>query len=323
MPTGSPTCSGTRARWSRGSWTRSASTPTCATSLRCRRRSRSAMADGYARATRKPTLVQLHSGVGLGNGVGMMYQAKRGHAPLVVIAGESGVRYDAMDAQMASDLVGDRAAGDEVVDARRRPARLLRVLRRAIKIAATPPTGPGLRRSADGRARRTERRGGRADVHSGHACRARAQRPFATRRRMLAGRAAPDHLHRRRRRALGGAGRADAGSRSSSAPRCGARTARRSTSTPQHPLFRGPARPHVRRSQQGDHVGGRRGAHRRHLRLPGGVPGARGRLRNAAPRSCTSTSTPTRSRRTFRSTSGSSPTRRPRWGSSPRSSTGH
>src|SRR5947209_18930565 len=64
------------------------------------------IADGYARATRKPTIVQLHSGVGLGNGIGMMYQAKRGHAPLVVIAGESGVQYDAMDAQMAADLVG-------------------------------------------------------------------------------------------------------------------------------------------------------------------------------------------------------------------------
>ena len=64
-----------------------------------------AMGDGYARVTKKPTLVQLHSGVGLGNGIGMMYQAMRGHAPLVVIAGESGIRYDAMDAQMAADLV--------------------------------------------------------------------------------------------------------------------------------------------------------------------------------------------------------------------------
>ena len=64
-----------------------------------------AMADGYARATKKPTIVQLHSGVGLGNGVGMLYQAKRGHAPLVVINGDAGIRYDAMDAQMAADLV--------------------------------------------------------------------------------------------------------------------------------------------------------------------------------------------------------------------------
>ena len=35
------------------------------------------IADGYARATHGPAVVQLHSGVGLGNGIGMMYQAKR------------------------------------------------------------------------------------------------------------------------------------------------------------------------------------------------------------------------------------------------------
>jgi benzoylformate decarboxylase len=72
----------------------------------------------------------------------MMYQAKRGHAPLVVIAGESGVRYDAMEAQMWADLV-DMAApvtkwATRVVD----PGSLLRVLRRAMKEAATPPMGP-------------------------------------------------------------------------------------------------------------------------------------------------------------------------------------
>ncbi len=101
-----------------------------------------AIADGYARATKRPAVVQLHSGVGLGNGVGMMYQAKRGGAPLVVIAGESGLRYDAMDAQMAADLVAIARPvtkwATRVVD----PGSLLRVLRRAIKIAATPPTGP-------------------------------------------------------------------------------------------------------------------------------------------------------------------------------------
>ena len=35
----------------------------------------------------------------------MLYQAKRGGTPLVVIAGESGVKYEAFDAQMAADLV--------------------------------------------------------------------------------------------------------------------------------------------------------------------------------------------------------------------------
>jgi benzoylformate decarboxylase len=101
-----------------------------------------AMADGYARATQKPTVVQLHSGVGLGNGIGMMYQAKRGGAPLVVIAGESGIRYDSMDAQMAADLVSMAKPvtkwSTRIVD----PSSMLRVLRKAIKIAATPPTGP-------------------------------------------------------------------------------------------------------------------------------------------------------------------------------------
>src|SRR5437764_4416066 len=63
------------------------------------------IADGYARAGGRPALVQLHTGVGLGNGIGMLYQAMRGHSPLVVIAGEAGVRYDALDAQMAADLV--------------------------------------------------------------------------------------------------------------------------------------------------------------------------------------------------------------------------
>ena len=100
------------------------------------------IADGYARVTKKPTVVQLHSGVGLGNGIGMMYQSMRGHAPLLVIAGEAGIQYDAMDAQMAADLVSMAKPvtkwATRVVD----PKSLLRVLRRAIKIASTPPMGP-------------------------------------------------------------------------------------------------------------------------------------------------------------------------------------
>src|SRR4029078_859091 len=63
------------------------------------------VADGYARAPRKPTLVQIHSSPGVGNAIGNLYQAKRGNAPPGVIAGEAGVQYDAMDAQMAADLV--------------------------------------------------------------------------------------------------------------------------------------------------------------------------------------------------------------------------
>ncbi|MFI5934567.1 thiamine pyrophosphate-binding protein [Actinoplanes sp. NPDC051494] len=100
------------------------------------------VADGFARATGGPAVLQLHSGVGLGNGIGMMYQSKRGHTPLVVVAGESGIAYDSMDAQMAADLVSMARPvtkwATRVVDSRS----LLRVLRRAIKIAMTPPRGP-------------------------------------------------------------------------------------------------------------------------------------------------------------------------------------
>ncbi|WP_248962181.1 thiamine pyrophosphate-binding protein [Sphaerisporangium perillae] len=100
------------------------------------------IADGYARATGGPGLVQLHSGVGLGNGIGMLYQAKRGHTPLVVVAGESGVRYEAMDAQMAADLVAMARPVTKYATRVTDPSSVLRVLRRAVKIAMTPPRGP-------------------------------------------------------------------------------------------------------------------------------------------------------------------------------------
>jgi benzoylformate decarboxylase len=100
------------------------------------------MADGYARAMHGPAVVQLHSGVGLGNGIGMLYQAMRGHAPLIVLAGDAGVQYEAMDAQMAADLVGMARPVTKWAGRVTHPSSLLRILRRAIKIATTPPTGP-------------------------------------------------------------------------------------------------------------------------------------------------------------------------------------
>jgi len=100
------------------------------------------MGDGYARATRKPTLVQIHSTPGLGNAIGAMYQAMRGHAPLVVIGGDAGLKYMPMEAQMYGDLVAFAEPvakwSTMVVDS----SSLLRTLRRAIKIAGTPPMGP-------------------------------------------------------------------------------------------------------------------------------------------------------------------------------------
>jgi benzoylformate decarboxylase len=99
-------------------------------------------ADGYARATQKPTIVQLHSSPGIGNAVGAVYQAKRGHAPLVVIGSDAGVKYLNMDAQMANDLVGMMAPVTKYSTMVTSSKSVLRTLRRAIKIASTPPMGP-------------------------------------------------------------------------------------------------------------------------------------------------------------------------------------
>ncbi|MFJ5261660.1 thiamine pyrophosphate-binding protein [Streptomyces sp. NPDC088387] len=100
------------------------------------------IADGYARATGRPALLQLHSGVGLGNAIGMLYQSKRGHTPLVVIAGESGVQYESMDAQMAADLVAMARPVTKYATRVTDPGSVLRVLRRAMKISMTAPRGP-------------------------------------------------------------------------------------------------------------------------------------------------------------------------------------
>ncbi|GAA3383472.1 thiamine pyrophosphate-binding protein [Streptomyces racemochromogenes] len=100
------------------------------------------IADGYARATGGAALLQLHSGVGLGNGIGMLYQSLRGHTPLVVVAGDAGVRYDAMDAQMACDLVAMAKPVTKYATRVTDPRSVLRTIRRAVKIALTPPRGP-------------------------------------------------------------------------------------------------------------------------------------------------------------------------------------
>jgi len=47
------------------------------------------MADSYARLTRKPAFVELHIAPGLGNGLGMIHNAKVGQSPMVIYAGQS------------------------------------------------------------------------------------------------------------------------------------------------------------------------------------------------------------------------------------------
>jgi thiamine pyrophosphate-dependent acetolactate synthase large subunit-like protein len=99
-------------------------------------------ADGYARATKKPAIAQIHSSPGLGNAIGAIYQAQRGHSPIVIIGGDAGIKYQAMDAQMAADLVNMAKPVTKWSTMVQHPSSLLRIMRRAFKIAATPPMGP-------------------------------------------------------------------------------------------------------------------------------------------------------------------------------------
>ncbi len=46
------------------------------------------IADGYAQATGRPALVNLHTAPGLGNGMGAIFNAQANHSPLVVTAGQ-------------------------------------------------------------------------------------------------------------------------------------------------------------------------------------------------------------------------------------------
>lgn len=74
------------------------------------------IADGFARAraalaaegtpTGPPAaVVQLHTGVGLGNGIGMLYQAMRGGSPPVVVASDAGVWKTAWVADPEGNIV--------------------------------------------------------------------------------------------------------------------------------------------------------------------------------------------------------------------------
>jgi len=101
------------------------------------------MAAGYGQATQKPTAVQLHCSVGLGNGLGSLFHTfRKQRTPLVVIAGEAAASADALEAHMWLDLVQFARPVTKYAARAIHPASLLRLLRRCIKIAATPPYGP-------------------------------------------------------------------------------------------------------------------------------------------------------------------------------------
>lgn len=101
-----------------------------------------AMADGYAQATGRPAFVNLHTGTGLGGGVGNLVNALANRTPLVVTAGQADRRHLVMDPILSGNLVGLAQAVSKWQYEVRRLDELGTVIRRAFLHAASPPAGP-------------------------------------------------------------------------------------------------------------------------------------------------------------------------------------
>lgn len=101
-----------------------------------------AAADGYAMASGKLGVVNLHVAPGLGNAMGMLYDATKTAAPLLVTAGQQDGRYSLTEPLLWGDMVRMVESMTKWAYQIERVTDLPRALRRAIKVATTPPTGP-------------------------------------------------------------------------------------------------------------------------------------------------------------------------------------
>jgi benzoylformate decarboxylase len=101
-----------------------------------------AMADGYARATGRPSFVNLHVAAGVANGLIGMLNASRSRTPMVIMAGQQDRRHLVQDPMLSGDLVGLAAAGTKSAAEVTHAPDLPVLLRRAFALAVTPPAGP-------------------------------------------------------------------------------------------------------------------------------------------------------------------------------------
>jgi len=101
-----------------------------------------AMADGYAMASGKLGVFCSHITPGFGNAMGMLYDASRTGSPLLVTAGQQDGRFAFTEPALWGDMVSMAKPLVKWAYQIEKTTDLTRALRRAIKVATTPPTGP-------------------------------------------------------------------------------------------------------------------------------------------------------------------------------------
>lgn len=101
-----------------------------------------AMADGYAMASHSLGVVNLHISCGLGNAMGMLYNAFREGTPLLVTAGQQDRRHKFTEPILWGDMVSVARPWTKWSVEVERVEDLPAALRRAATLAMTPPTGP-------------------------------------------------------------------------------------------------------------------------------------------------------------------------------------
>ncbi len=100
------------------------------------------MADGYAQASGKLAVLNFHVAPGLGNAMGMLYDAQKAAAPILVTAGQQDTDYLATEPILSADLPTLARPFVKWAAEAHRLADLPRLVHRAAKTALAPPTGP-------------------------------------------------------------------------------------------------------------------------------------------------------------------------------------
>ena len=100
------------------------------------------MADGYCQASGECAMLNLHAAPGLGNALGMLYDAQKAGSPILVTAGQHEQRFNFTEPLLMGDLPTIARPFVKWSDEVRRLEDLPRAIHRAVKTALAPPMGP-------------------------------------------------------------------------------------------------------------------------------------------------------------------------------------